>query len=99
MSVFRASYADLITSRPVVTYNHVPSMAVNGNTKPTQSIHLDIDNGLFTNNQFNGQFVSRQDHRLYEFSDVPAFLRGNPFIKTGYRVYLSRRDCFKRLKI
>ena len=34
--------------------------------------------------------------RLYTYSEVPTFLKGNPFITHGYRLYLPTGLCFKR---
>ena len=34
--------------------------------------------------------------RLYAYSEVPGFLKGNPFITHGYRLYLPTGLCFKR---
>ena len=34
--------------------------------------------------------------RLYAYSEVPTFLKGNPFITHGYRLYLPTGLCFKR---
>ena len=34
--------------------------------------------------------------KLYDYHDVPYFLRGNPYITSGYRAFLSVRMCIKR---
>ena len=34
--------------------------------------------------------------RLYTYNEVPNFLKGNPFITHGYRLYLPTGLCFKR---
>ena len=34
--------------------------------------------------------------KLYEYHEIPYFLRGNPYITSGYRVYLSYAMCLKR---
>lgn len=35
--------------------------------------------------------------RLYHYNELPNFLRGNPFITSGYRVYLPTRLCLKSM--
>lgn len=34
--------------------------------------------------------------KLFDYHDVPYFLRGNPYITSGYRAFLSVRMCIKR---
>lgn len=34
---------------------------------------------------------------LYDYHDVPYFLRGNPYVTSGYRAFLSFRMCIKSL--
>lgn len=34
--------------------------------------------------------------KLYDYHEVPYFLRGNVFITDGYRAYLSYKWCWKR---
>ena len=34
--------------------------------------------------------------KVYDYHDVPYFLRGNPYITSGYRAFLSVRMCIKR---
>ena len=34
--------------------------------------------------------------KLYDYHDIPYFLRGNPYITSGYRAFLSFRMCIKR---
>ena len=36
------------------------------------------------------------DIQLYEYYEIPYFLRGNPYITSGYRMYLSNEMCLKR---
>ena len=33
---------------------------------------------------------------LYHYRDLPLFLRGNPYITSGYRAYLPTDMCIKR---
>lgn len=33
---------------------------------------------------------------LYAYHDIPAFLKGNPYITDGYRVHLDTEMCVKR---
>jgi predicted membrane channel-forming protein YqfA (hemolysin III family) len=34
---------------------------------------------------------------LYCYHEIPTFLQGNPYVKSGYRVYLSTKACLRSL--
>jgi predicted membrane channel-forming protein YqfA (hemolysin III family) len=36
---------------------------------------------------------------LYCYHEIPTFLQGNPYVKSGYRVYLSTKACLRRLDL
>ena len=66
---------------------------IHGYTAPPTASHMirgkdDAELGLHGNSV--GAF------RLYTYNEVPPFLKGNPFITHGYRLYLPTGVCFKR---
>ena len=40
--------------------------------------------------------TSNDDIILLDYGEIPYFLRGNPYITSGYRAYLSVRKCVLR---
>ena len=54
----------------------------------------DIEIG-WTNDPFFTQTQSK-DIVLLDYGEIPYFLRGNPYITSGYRAYLSFRKCLAR---
>jgi hypothetical protein len=54
----------------------------------------DIETG-WTNDVFFTQTKSK-DIILLSYGEIPYFLRGNPYITSGYRAYLSLRKCLIR---
>ena len=42
-------------------------------------------------------FAAEPPHiALFKYNDIPAFLKGNPYVHSGYRAYLSGTTCLRR---
>ena len=55
---------------------------------------MDAEQG-WTKDHFFTQARS-SDVILLDYGEIPYFLRGNPYITSGYRAYLSYRKCLSR---
>ena len=69
-------------------YKSMPSM----DTKSADVNDIEIG---WTNDPFFSQAKS-EDIILLNYGEIPYFLRGNPYITSGYRAYLSFKKCLKR---
>ncbi|XP_013387641.1 progestin and adipoQ receptor family member 3 [Lingula anatina] len=41
--------------------------------------------------------IGKEDIQLYKYNEVPEFLQGNPYVRDGYRAFLSSNACIKSL--
>ncbi|KAF6029084.1 PAQR3 [Bugula neritina] len=63
-------------------------------------LDIEVDNQCGLNHILSQTACSStrvSDVTLYRYEDVPNFLRGNPYIKKGYRAYLPASQCFSSL--
>lgn len=63
------------------------------------SFQIDLNERGFTTDSKSPFLLETKVVKLYDYHDVPYFLRGNPYITSGYRAFLSVRMCMKRLEI
>lgn len=63
------------------------------------STAMDLGERGFTidSSPFLKSHIESKTVRLYNYHDIPYFLRGNPYVTSGYRAFLSIRLCFKSL--
>ena len=59
-------------------------------------LDLEIDHSLESTLSSGLCDVSKKDIPLYEYKNIPDFLKGNPFLTDGYRVSLPFSLCLKR---
>jgi len=56
------------------------------------SVFLPTERSISGNSPFETNAIV-----LYNYFEAPYYLRGNPYIKTGYRAYINFRSCLKSL--
>ncbi|XP_020602180.1 progestin and adipoQ receptor family member 3-like [Orbicella faveolata] len=61
------------------------------------SFQIDLNERGFTTDSKSSFLLESKVVKLYDYHDVPYFLRGNPYITSGYRAFLSVRMCMKSL--
>lgn len=60
------------------------------------SIQIDLNERGFENDTKSPFLLESKVVKLYDYHDVPYFLRGNQYVTSGYRAFLSVRMCIKR---
>lgn len=60
------------------------------------SFQIDLNERGFTTDSKSPFLLESKVVKLYDYHDVPYFLRGNPYVTSGYRAFLSIRMCLKR---
>lgn len=61
------------------------------------SIQMDLNERGFEKDLESPFLPDSMVVKLYDYHDVPYFLRGNPYVTSGYRAFLSFRMCVKSL--
>ena len=64
-----------------------------------QILDIEIDHSLESTCSSGLCDVTDKDIPLFGYSDVPEFLKGNPYVTSGYRVSLPFSLCLKRYSI
>lgn len=60
------------------------------------SIQMDLNERGFERDLKCTFLLDSKVVKLYDYHDVPYFLRGNPYVTSGYRAFLSFKMCIKR---
>ena len=60
------------------------------------SIQMDLNERGFEKDLKSTFLLDSKVVKLYDYHDVPYFLRGNPYVTSGYRAFLSFKMCIKR---
>lgn len=61
-----------------------------------RSVQIQLNERGFKTDTKSPFLLESKTVKLYDYHDIPYFLRGNPYVTSGYRAFLSFRLCVKR---